>query len=193
MWTEKLAAGADAVRQRLPKAGGSLQIVRRFSGTVIGVDASLRGTGIAVLDFSQAHPSLLFSSKIVCQRKLSFFQCIEKIFTEVSAILKNFAVDWAAIEQTIYVQNHRVAHTLGAARGAIIAALMNGGVGISEYAPLRIKQAISGVGRASKEQVRRMVCNILRVESAGSYDESDAIAVAICHAWAGGRCGSSST
>jgi crossover junction endodeoxyribonuclease RuvC len=54
---------------------------------------------------------------------------------------------------------------------------------IAEYEPLRIKLAVTGIGRAPKEQVRRTVCGILGVGGNISYDESDAIAAALCHGW----------
>jgi crossover junction endodeoxyribonuclease RuvC len=150
---------------------------------VIGVDTSLRGTGIAIVNFSKTTPSLTFSTRIFCPPKLSFSQCIEKIFRETSAILNNFQVDSAALEQTTHVQNYKISHILGAAKGAIIVALTGKNLKISEYAPLRIKQSVTGIGRASKEQIRRTICNILNIKHAISYDESDAIAIALCHAW----------
>jgi crossover junction endodeoxyribonuclease RuvC len=184
MWTEKLSEhDGKTFLKNDAKAPGSISIPRRFKGVVMGIDASLRGTGIAIVDFREIQPVLVFSTRITCQAKLSFFQCIERIFKTVNAIPQNFKIDYAAIEQTVYVQNYRISHILGSAKGAIIAALMNNNLQIAEYEPLRIKQAVLGIGRASKEQIRRTVCNILGMEHVISYDESDAVAVAFCHAW----------
>jgi crossover junction endodeoxyribonuclease RuvC len=182
MWTEKLSAETNfSTKDRGQQK--SFPLVSNFNGEVIGIDASLRGTGIAVVSFDQTIPKLLFSTKIACSRKLSFSMCLEKIFKETAAIVDKFRLDCAAIEQTTYVQNYKISHIMGAAKGAIIVALMGKKLDIAEYPPLRVKQSVTGVGRASKEQVRRTVCNILRVSHSISYDESDAIAVALCHAW----------
>ncbi|MDR0693491.1 MAG: crossover junction endodeoxyribonuclease RuvC [Puniceicoccales bacterium] len=184
MWTEKLSRhDGKTFLKNDGKAPDNISIPRRFKGVVMGIDASLRGTGIAILDFKETQPVLIFSTRVTCQAKLSFFQCIERIFNTVNAIPQNFKIDHAAIEQTVYVQNYRISHILGSAKGAIIAALMNNNLQIAEYEPLRIKQAVLGIGRASKEQIRRTVCNILGMEHVISYDESDAVAVAFCHAW----------
>jgi len=184
MWTEKLlACDGKVFPKKVPRKSESISIPRKFKGIVMGIDASLRGTGVAIVNFRETQPILTFSQRITCGTKLSFFQCIEQIFNTMSTIVKDFDIDYAAIEQTIYVQNYRISHILGAARGAIIAALMNNSVPIAEYEPLRIKQAVVGIGRASKEQVKRTVCNILGLKHEISHDESDAIAVAFCHAW----------
>ncbi|MDR1891363.1 MAG: crossover junction endodeoxyribonuclease RuvC [Puniceicoccales bacterium] len=184
MWTEKLSKyDGKFFLKNDAQTSGNISISRKFKGVVMGIDASLRGTGVAIVDFRETQPILLFSKRITCQSKLSFFQCIDQIFKTVSSILQDFSIDHAAIEQTVYVQNYRISHILGSAKGAIIAALMNNNLQIAEYAPLRIKQAVVGIGRASKEQIKRTVCNILKIEPAISYDESDAIAVAFCHAW----------
>jgi crossover junction endodeoxyribonuclease RuvC len=194
LWTEKLlnvsgrfgtgdVVSAEALRNPRGSKVPTASVVHETQGVVLGVDASLRGTGIAIVDFARTPPELIFSTRITCAPGLSFFECIERIFREMSKILENFSIDSVAIEQTIYVQNYRVSHILGAAKGAIIAAVTQKNIRITEYEPLRIKQAVVGVGRASKEQIRRTVCGILRIKPDISYDEGDAIAAAICHAW----------
>jgi crossover junction endodeoxyribonuclease RuvC len=72
---------------------------------------------------------------------------------------------------------------LGAARGAAIAAVAVAGLTVYEYPPLRIKQAVVGFGRASKEQVARTVKSLLELQSVLKFDEADAAAVALCHAY----------
>jgi crossover junction endodeoxyribonuclease RuvC len=168
-------------------ANASVKLASRLeAGTplrILGVDPSLRGTGVAVVEFGANRVKLIDSMRINCPAGLTFFQCIGKIFSEIGQLLDEFSVGAAAIEQTVYVQNHRIAHILGAARGAIIAAIVNKNIGIAEYEPLRVKQAVTGMGRASKEQIRRTVCAIAGIPGDISLDESDAIAVAMCHAW----------
>ncbi|MDR1413801.1 MAG: crossover junction endodeoxyribonuclease RuvC [Puniceicoccales bacterium] len=183
MWTEKLSSASGNIPSGKHQRITSAPTMQTFRGVAIGIDTSLRGTGIAIVNFSAATPKLVFSTRITCPPKLSFPQCIEKIFAEMTAVVNNFQIDSAALEQTTYVQNYKISHILGAAKGAVIVALTSKNLAISEYPPLRIKQSVTGVGRASKEQVRRTICNILNIQHEISYDESDAIAIALCHAW----------
>jgi len=88
-----------------------------------------------------------------------------------------------ALEQTIYVQNFQTAQILGAARGAAIAAAALQGLPVFEYPPLRVKQAVAGSGRASKEQLARTVMAHLGHSRALAFDEADAAGVALCHAF----------
>src|SRR5208282_5911511 len=93
------------------------------------------------------------------------------------------AIRHVALEQTIYVQNFRTAQILGAARGAAIAAAAIRGLPVFEYAPLRVKQAVTGSGRASKEQLARTLMAFLGHAETLATDESDAAGVALCHAF----------
>tara|TARA_B100000519_G_C14234258_1_gene433958 strand:+ start:161 stop:514 length:354 start_codon:yes stop_codon:yes gene_type:complete len=111
------------------------------------------------------------------------FNCLGQINESVSDILNMYSIDAVAVEQTIYVQNFQTAQVMGAARGAAIAAAAVMGKPIYEYAPLRIKQAVVGVGRASKEQVAKTVMGLMGISDALDHDQSDAAAVALCHAF----------
>ena len=90
-----------------------------------------------------------------------------------------------ALEQTIYVQNFQTAQILGAARGAAIAAAALYGKEIFEYAPLRVKQAVVGAGRASKEQIQRTVAQEMGLAAPPEPpDVADAMAIALTHYYA---------
>jgi crossover junction endodeoxyribonuclease RuvC len=111
------------------------------------------------------------------------FDCLGQINANVTELLETYAIDAVAVEQTIYVQNFQTAQILGAARGAAIAAAAVLGKSVFEYAPLRVKQAVVGVGRASKDQVARTVMGLVGHGRTLAHDEADAAAVAICHAF----------
>ena len=110
-------------------------------------------------------------------------ECLGAIGKQVDDFLNQHSVEHVAVEQTIYVQNFQTAQILGAARGAAIAAAAMRGLPTFEYAPLRVKQAVVGKGRASKEQVARTLHNVTGTDFELRYDESDAAAVALCHAF----------
>ena len=82
-------------------------------------------------------------------------------------------------------RNAQSALKLGQVRGVLLLAAALNGMEIFEYSPMEIKKAITGYGRAEKEQIRYMVCTLLKLKSVCSLDASDALAVAICHAHAG--------
>jgi crossover junction endodeoxyribonuclease RuvC len=94
-----------------------------FRGTILGIDPSLRGTGLAVLEFEKRdRPVLLHSRTIKLKPAISMFDCLGRINGNVAEILDAYRIDVVAVEQTIYVQNFQTAQILGAARGAAIAA-----------------------------------------------------------------------
>lgn len=155
-----------------------------FAGCVLGVDPSLRGTGLSVLEFVAGRPPVLLHSRTVCvARSAGMPECLAAIHRGVTEVLSRHAVTHVALEQTIYVQNFQTAQILGAARGAAIAAAAVHGHAVFEYPPLRVKQAVVGFGRASKEQVARTVMALLAHGRVLAPDEADAAAVALTHAF----------
>lgn len=137
-----------------------------------------------MLDFTRGvdQGNLLFSQTLKLKPALSMHQCLGEVARTVTAQLDAYAIDCVALEQTIYVQNFQTAQILGAARGAAIAPVAMRNISLYEYAPLRIKQAVVGFGRASKQQVAGMVKQLLKLKKDLPPDESDAAATALCHA-----------
>ena len=178
MWTDKLTGRASA-SVNFGKWGKRIPC----DGIILGIDPSLRGTGLAVIEFRPQQPAcLLFSRTVKIKHGIAMATCLGEIAQAVTDILARWAISAAAIEQTIYVQNFQTAQVLGAARGAAIASVSVQGIPVFEYAPLRIKQAIVGFGRASKEQVGSMVKSQLNLTGSLPPDEADAAAVALCYA-----------
>lgn len=180
LWKDKLEG-----RSTPSQSGKRINVGRpQFKGTILGIDPSLRGTGLAVVEFARSNrPAVLHSRTVKLKPSISMFECLGHINGAVGELLDGYAIDAVAVEQTIYVQNFQTAQILGAARGAAIAAAAVQARPIYEYAPLRVKQAVVGSGRASKEQVAKTVMGLTGLGSALQYDESDAAAVALCHAF----------
>jgi len=167
-------------------AGGLPQLGRKkVQGTILGIDPSLRGTGLAVLEIRGDHRKLLSSSTVRMKAKATMPECLAEIYKAVSSVIEDFDVSIVALEQTIYVQNFQTVQVLGAARGAAIAAAAVLEKPVFEYPPLRVKQAVVGYGRASKHQVAQTVKQLLLLNDALSFDEADAAGVALCHAFTG--------
>jgi len=191
MWAAKLAGGAMPAPKALPartvaagvQTGFTLQRPP-FKGQVLGIDPSLRGTGLALIEFAPSRQPVLLrcqTLKIPASRPMSY--ALGEIHRAVAAFLADFDVRHVALEQTIFVQNFQTAQILGAARGAAISAAAIAGKDVFEYAPLRVKQAVVGAGRASKEQMARTVMALLGHGRTLALDESDAAGVALCHAF----------
>ena len=89
--------------------------------------------------------------------------------------------DTVAIEGAFFHRNVKTAMVLGHARGVAIQVCAARGLPVHEYAPRRVKQAVVGVGSASKDQVRQMIMRMLSLEEQPDEDASDALAIAICH------------
>ena len=107
------------------------------------------------------------------------------IFEGVQALLAEHAPDAVALEESFVGADARIALSVGQARGAVLVAAASAGAECAEYAPARVKQAVCGYGRADKGQIERMVKLVLGLEgSPSSNHETDALAVAICHALA---------
>jgi crossover junction endodeoxyribonuclease RuvC len=107
------------------------------------------------------------------------------IFAGVSELISLHAPDAVALEESYVGADARIALSVGQARGAVLVAAASAGIDCVEYAPSRVKQAVSGYGRADKEQVQRMVKAILGLDELPSpHHAADALAVAICHATA---------
>jgi crossover junction endodeoxyribonuclease RuvC len=181
LWAAHIACGG---RQTVKRAQTEVRLGAPFRGRVLGIDPSLRGSGFAVLDYSaDGTARILEAATLKIPPKISMAECLGAIGNQVDDFLNQHSIDHVAVEQTIYVQNFQTAQILGAARGAAIGTAAMRGLPVFEYAPLRIKQAVVGMGRASKEQVARTIQNITGTNFELRFDESDAAAVALCHAF----------
>ena len=179
MWKAKLEGRSPAPVRQDAVDGRR----RSFAGLVLGIDPSLRGTGLALIEFGAGRQALLLRARTVrVPQMTSMAAALAEIHRAVTAIMDGFDVRHVALEQTIYVQNFQTAQILGAARGAAIAAAALQGKPVFEYPPLRVKQAVVGVGRASKQQMQRTIMALLGHGAPLAPDEADAAGVAVCHA-----------
>ncbi len=180
MWKAKLEGRLVAPTSAPPPPGRRVA----FAGRVLGIDPSLRGTGLALIEFVPGRePVLLRCQTVKVAARHTMPHCLAEIHRAVAVFVADFEPRHVALEQTIYVQNVQTAQILGAARGAAITAASLQAKEIFEYAPLRVKQAVTGRGRASKEQMARTVMAMLGHGRALAFDEADAAGVALCHAF----------
>jgi crossover junction endodeoxyribonuclease RuvC len=155
--------------------------VSRCHVRVLAIDASLRCSGVAIVDSSGGKQRALYFGVIQNATALRPSSCLVAIREQLSDLIREHEPDCCALESVIYVQSHKTAIALGAARGAAILAAAERGLPVYEYAPTRIKQATVGRGGADKSQVAFMVRALLGLTETPGPDAADALAIGLTH------------
>jgi crossover junction endodeoxyribonuclease RuvC len=150
---------------------------------ILGVDPALAITGYGIVDCERNKLSLLEAGIIKTSAKQLLSERLSRIYRGVVDLISETKPDMMVLEK-LYAHYHHptTAYLLGHARGVIYLAAAEAGIPVVEYAATRIKKAIVGKGQASKQQVQRMVGNLLNLKKMPEYmDVSDALALAIAH------------
>lgn len=149
---------------------------------VLGVDPGAGTTGYGVVARSGGAVSLVECGVIRTDPNTALPRRLKEIFDGISDVLARHKVDVVAVEGVFYGKNARTTVILGHARGAVLLAATMRELQVAEYSPAEIKNAITGTGRATKEQVQFMVQRLLRLkEPPRPNDAADGVAVALCH------------
>lgn len=149
----------------------------------MGVDPGTERTGYGVVDFFADRFTAAGYGCIKTSPALSLPARLHRIYEELQKIIAVYRPERFAVEELFFNKNARTVMSVGQARGVAILAAVNAGVAVSEYTPLQVKQAVTGYGRAAKDQVRYMVRAILNLSTPPSPDDvADALALAICDA-----------
>ena len=113
---------------------------------------------------------------------------LQKIFLRVLSLIDDYHPDEVALEAPFFGKNVQSMLKLGRAQGVAMAAALYRDLPIAEYAPRKVKQAVTGKGTASKEQVADMIIRLLSIKEAPKMlDSTDALGVALCHHFQGGN------
>ena len=150
---------------------------------VLGIDCGTEYTGYGVVELS---PNDALTCIVCGAVKLSprdpMPQRLSRVYGALAAIIQDHQPDEVAIEDVFYAVNVKSALKLGQVRGVAMLAASSVGLEVAEYAPLSIKSAVVGYGRAEKCQVQHMVTRLLNLaEIPEPPDAADALAIAICH------------
>ena len=148
---------------------------------VLGIDASLRSTGLGVVEAMGTRLSQGVVVNVRCPQSRPRSECLKALHESVVELIGDAGPQAVAIESAFYAKNARTSALLGEARGAAISACAICGIPVYEYEPRRVKKAIVGNGAADKMQVRRMVMRLLNMTDEPQEDVGDALALAICH------------
>lgn len=150
---------------------------------ILGIDPGTQIVGYGVILVDKRATHYVDMGVIDIRKEKDHFAKLNTIFSEVSLLIERYNPNDLAIEAPFYGnQNPQVMLKLGRAQGAAIAAAITHNMPIFEYAPRKVKMAITGRGSATKEQVALMMEKTLGVKFNTKYlDASDALAIAMCH------------
>jgi crossover junction endodeoxyribonuclease RuvC len=148
---------------------------------IIAIDPSLRSSGYAVLEKTAGKVRTLDFGQVKNPASLLQSGCLVAIRARIAEVIQQHGPECAVFEAVIFVQSHRTAIALGAARGAALLAAAECGLPIFEYAPKRVKQSVVGRGGAQKQQVAFMVRELLGLDAIPPADAADALAIGLTH------------
>ncbi|MBN1268821.1 MAG: crossover junction endodeoxyribonuclease RuvC [Kiritimatiellae bacterium] len=148
---------------------------------ILGVDTSLRSTGVGVIEVRGSSLAAVYQGLIRNPPDRPHSKCLENLQAGIEDVIRRAGPREAAVEGIFYCKNVRTAVVLGEARGVVLAACARAGLPVFEYPPKRVKQSLVGVGSAQKDQVARMVMSLLNLKERPAEDAADALAIAICH------------
>lgn len=158
--------------------------VRHFERVILGIDPGTNLMGYAVLGIDSGKPQAVALGVIELSKLPDQYMRLGRIHERVTMLVEQYCPDELAIEAPFFGKNVQSMLKLGRAQGVAIAAAIEHEVPITEYEPRKIKQAITGNGAASKEQVREMLRRILNIPEANlppQLDSTDALGAALCH------------
>jgi crossover junction endodeoxyribonuclease RuvC len=149
---------------------------------ILGIDPGTNYTGYGVLEVEGRTLRAVVMGEIDLHKITDPYAKLRYIFDSVSRLVKEYTPREVALESPFFGQNVQSMLKLGRAQGVAMAAALSHNVDVFEYAPSRIKQAVVGLGSASKEQIAGIVMRTLHIEEKPrKLDATDGMAVALCH------------
>ena len=149
---------------------------------ILGIDPGTNYMGYGVLEVEGRTVRSVVLGDIDLHRLSDPYEKLRHIFERVGALIDQYEPREVALEAPFFGENVQSMLKLGRAQGVAMAAALSRGLSVSEYAPMRIKQAITGRGSSAKEQVAAIVCRTLTIDQPPKrLDATDGMAVALCH------------
>ncbi len=150
---------------------------------ILGIDPGTVRIGYGIIDDARNAFALKDYGCLTLSKISTSSLRLKKIYQEIGAIIDEHKPDVLAIEELFFSSNVKTALSVGQARGVIILAAADKKIPTFEYTPLQVKQAVTGYGKADKEQIQLMVKSLLKMKDIPKPDDAaDGLALAICHA-----------
>lgn len=152
------------------------------SKRILGIDPGTIVMGYGLIEIVDNKPKIIHMGVIKTAAYKDHYLRLKQIFIRTQHLIDEYLPDELAIESPFYGKDIQAMLKLGRAQGIVMGIALEKDIPVFEYAPLRVKQAITGMGRASKEQVSFFLNSMFKDdELAKELDATDALAVAVCH------------
>ncbi len=161
-----------------------------YQRIIMGIDPGTNVMGYGLLGINGKKPETIMLGVIQLNKFESHYKRLGRIFERVTGLIDQYLPDELAIEAPFFGKNVQSMLKLGRAQGVAMAAAIARDIPIAEYAPLTIKQSVTGNGQASKEQVANMLRRLLNISEdriPKLLDATDALAVALTHFYETGK------
>lgn len=153
---------------------------------ILGIDPGLAIVGWGVVEYKGTKFRTVDYGAVTTPKEMNTQQRLKRIYDELADIIRKYRPEQVAIEELFFNTNTTTGIRVSEARGVILLICEQAHMGIYEYTPLQVKQAVVGYGRADKKQVITMVTMLLGLSEPPKPDDTaDALAIAICHAHSG--------
>ena len=151
---------------------------------ILGVDPGIGRTGWGIIDIENSKLKIVDCGCVETRAGTNVENRLLTISLEIESLIKEYKPDVLSIEELFFSTNAKTAFIVGQARGVVLLLAAKNKLEVSIYTPLQVKMALTGYGRADKNQIAQMVKVILKLEKIPKIDDtSDALAVAITHAF----------
>ncbi len=148
---------------------------------ILGIDPGLAIVGYSVIDIVKDKNILVSSGSIQTDKDKTDAERLLEIETDLQTIIQKFQPDFASIEKLFYFKNQKTIIPVAEARGVILSVLQKNKIKIQEYTPIEVKQIITGYGRATKDEVAKIVQMSIEYKKLPKLDDTlDSIAIALC-------------
>jgi crossover junction endodeoxyribonuclease RuvC len=164
--------------------------LKEWDRVILGIDPGTNVMGYGILGVKNRKPAMIAMGVIQLNKFENHYMRLHRIYDRVIEIVNQYLPDELAIEAPFFGKNVQSMLKLGRAQGVAMAAALSRDIPITEYEPRKIKQAITGSGAASKEQVQEMLRHILNIPKENllpQLDATDALGAALCHFYESSR------
>lgn len=152
------------------------------SEKVIGIDCGTAIVGWAIVERTHNKLKHIAHGSVKTDKNDVMYLRLKKIYSDLQELISLYKPDSMAVEDLFFFKNQKTVISVSQARGVILLSGTNNNLPVFDYTPLQVKSAITGYGRAEKQQVAMMVGKILELKDIPKLDDvTDAIGVAICH------------
>lgn len=154
---------------------------------ILGIDPGYAIVGYGLIEYVGNRFRVFDYGSIQTKAGMPTNERLKIIYDSMTELIARHKPDAMAVEELFFNTNSKTAIVVAEARGIILLSAINAGIDIAEYTPLQVKQAVTGYGRADKNQVQQMTKALLGLDKVPKPDDTaDALAIAICHAHSAG-------